>query len=158
MLQNASMAEEVIELREYDSKSIEFKTVWVLEELKVEEAQLRKGARYFVDFLDENGIVQFSVGSESKRIRHEFKTDTFMKESDRQKTQKRVVKSLFMDTFKSKATAQTPAEMRVNSMPNRPFVGPRMLIPESQDDPCQWPQCNSSSQIQRPAGCQYHRE
>ena len=122
MLNNPNMAEELIELRGYSTRNIEFKTPWVLEELKVEEVSIVSGSKYFVDFMDHHGTVQFSVGSESKRIRNEFKTDTFMKEADRSRAQKSVLKSLFMDTFKSKTEAHMPTEMRVDSVHGQKFV------------------------------------
>ena len=111
-----------MELREYTTKNIEFKSTWVLEELKVEEVKLGTGAKYFIDFLDENGIIKFSLGSETKKIRNEFKSDTLMKESKKKEIQKAVLKSLFVDTFKARAGLQGPAEVRINSFLDQKFV------------------------------------
>lgn len=122
------MAEELIEFAEYDTRQIDFKSTWVLEELKLEEVKYTVHSKYFIDFFDENEALLFSLGHDTQTIRNEFKSDMLMEESRRKEIQKKVLKSLFVDTFRVSNKQRKSVELRVNSLPEETFVGAGVFV------------------------------
>jgi hypothetical protein len=121
-MERTNMGEELIELHEYENREIEFKSTWVLEELKLEEIHTQAQSKYFLDFLDAQGQILFSLGNETSRIRTELKSDLLMQDQKRRRVNRQVLQSLFVDTFRASGASGVNSEIRVHSFREKTFV------------------------------------